>query len=1068
MSAKDFSFNGIDVNLNTNLVNDDNFDTRYTHYNNLFWYEYQSYIPYNKFNSTSLSKFLSIPQGFKAYIDNEVHIPYPPEFFIKVLDINKLKNNHEINLKYLNIFLKNYLNEFSTDSKKVNAISKSDPGIIYMRREFKKLRQRWETDIVESLRIAYTQYKLKRYDENNKKKEDDKEKEVKEFLGGELRTQEFRDFGQNLLKPDEIWNDFIHILKDNEIYRSAGSVDSANSETSATTTSATNKNKVEFEDIFKITGDNNDHFYSGTNFIGHRFKLLNIRYLWKYAKRVLESDDSNTIIGNNSLDAELGEWKKLMGYSDTSDQNDNNRVGDIIKNFLHYNKDLIRKDDCIQEELISNYKDAIATTYWNDKNDTEDIQNWRSPIIWIIVVLISYRIINVFFSMIKKDETGTSGFVYKVKDMGMIGGLNDIFKYGNNGKITIHTPYSVLSPYWSLIRNNEWLKEKLIQGYTEERKVINSMGKDGPYVPHSMDSHTPGSLHDSIYLKSADKKEELTLAKLFQYMSCITIGFWFSLLENKLFEYLRGEVGKYGEKKWLNLSKPWLILKIIFWTVVGAFVATLAGGGLGILMLVIGSFIILLFYIYYTYIRGCLLYDIIKNNFTQGNKELLTLFALSLFFLAIAIVSLYFFFNNLNFNDFDLRKIAPAIGMLISYQCLGGLSIYYLFEIKLPDNKINQHEKFKFLDTLFSRPILEDYLKLKIPDNPKFLNKNEKMSWFKKIGIIALANFTMFSGLIWAILKSLPLSLYVFLWSSPKMKGEPGNDNVSKLLNNFGVGALIVIFGLLVWIVHNVYITNRNEGNIYVKRNAIISAMPHMAHKIQRFKYDALFTGFKRKMTLAEHKKKYEQLADNYRNDMEWEIEGEDKPMSYDEMKNIYDNKDVPANKEKWNKIAPKYYQIEDQLKQFDSKKNMKNNDFIGCLDDDNYKYRAPPLGVIGIVMFVFAAQMAMSHITLPEVPKMPNFGDSGASGDSDASGDSEDSKRSGKWNHRMLRILFIFLITVCVLIIWSIEFLPQLLITMNKKDGDTEYDINKWMLIPIIGVVSIIGILILVYMYKN
>ena len=435
-------------------------------------------------------------------------------------------------------------------------------------------------------------------------------------------------------------------------------------------------------------------------------------------------------------------------------------------------------------------------------------------------------------------------------------------------------------------------------------------------------------------------------------------------------------------------------------------------------------------------------------------------------YIIFGIVSYYYFFKNLNLNDFNKIKIIPLIGCIYSTIIFLSLGKTTIKEINTERGTDISHDG---LDTLFSTPILDDYLKLKIPDHADF-KPNEKMTWFKKIGLKVLAYIVMTSGLIWAIIKMLPLSLYVFLWSSPKMKGEPGRDYVSKLLNIYGVGVLIVIFGLLVWIVHNVYITNRDEGNIYVKRNAIISAMPHMAHKIQRFKYDALFTGFKRKMTFDEYRKKYEDLRKYYETNMEWEIEDIDDPISYKEMNNIYTKTDRSDEEEKkWKKIAPKFYQIREQIEQFKKKENMKNKDFIGCLDDDNYKYRAPPLGVIGIVMFVFAAQMAMSHITLPEVPKIPNFGDSsGASGDSDSSGDSDDSKRSGKWNHRIFRILFIFLITVCVLIIWSIEFVPQILIMMDKKDGKTEYDVNYWMLIPLIGIVLIIGILIIVYMHRN
>ena len=1050
-AAIDFSFNGIDVNLNRNLVNRDNFDQKKdTHYySGYFWYEPTITNP--------LSKFLSIPKGFKEYIVEEVHIPYPPEFFIRILDSKKaLDTNND----YLNTFLGNYLN---VKDKIFNEMSKTDPGIIYMRKEFKKLRQRWETDIVESLRIAYTEYKLRRYTENNKndeeKKEKDEEEEKKEKDEEEeknldFRTQEFRDFGQNLLKPDEIWKDFIEILRDNKIYRKATATTSP--VTSPGTSEETNKDK--FNNIFKINKDNdhnNDHFYFDKNFIGHQFKLLNIRYLWKYAKRVLETTN---VIGDNSPDAYLLEWKKLMGYSDSNPNDDNNRVGDIIKNFLDYNKDLIRKDDCIQEELISTYKDAIATTYWNDKDDAGNIQDWRSPIIWIIVVLISYRIINVFFSMIKKDETGTSGFVYKVKDMGMFGGINDIFKYGNNGKITIHTPYSVLSPYWSFIRNREWFKEKLIQGYTDEHKVINSKGKDGPYVPHGM-GHNPGlPLHDSIYLKSADKKEELTRKKLFQYMSCITIGFWFSLLENKLSESLRNYISEYGKKEWLEKA---LSIFIIFIAPVFGFLATVLVGTLGPAILSIGSIFLLVGYIVYFIVSIKKLY---KNN--DVKKKKLWIGIVSMFIcLIFGIVSYYYFIKNL--NDFNKIKIIPAIG------CIFSTIIFLILGITTRKEIITERDfdiSHDGLDTLFSIPILDDYIKLNIPDNVELFKRIESMTWFKKMGLKVFAIFVMTSGLIWAIIKMLPLSLYVFLWSSPKMKGEPGRDYVSKLLNIYGVGALIVIFGLLVWIVHNVYITNRDEGNIYVKRNAIISAMPHMAHKIQRFKYDALFTGFKRKMTFDEYRKKYEDLRLYYENDMTWEIEDIDDSISYTEMNNMHTKTDRSDEEEKeWKIIAPKFYQIREQIEQFKKKENMKNKDFIGCLDDDNYKYRAPPLGVIGIVMFVFAAQMAMSHITLPEVPKMPNFGDSsGASGDSDSSGDSEDSKRSGKSNHRIFRILFIFLITVCVLIIWSIEFVPSLLIMMDKKDGKTEYDVNNWMLIPLIGIVLIIGILIIVYMRKH
>lgn len=1076
MAHSDFSFNEINVrtpnvfDLTSSYNTNNNQDGPILH-NQIILDDLKivEVVPPNIFfyietSSKKLAHLLSIPNGYAQLIapkeyEPESHIPYPPYFYINILDavtksedVTKMKD-----------FLKKYA--FKEDNSELNfqddgtdmtlATAKRNTDMIYVKRVFKKLQRRWERDIVESLRAGYTKYKLSRYS-SVKKSEPDVDEEGNE-IGGMIQTQEFRNFGQTLLSPDEIWADFVKLMTDESLYNNfEKEIEIMNngmnygSITKYTSFSEfkNDEEKPYFHTVF--IGDDTKssiHFYSGDNFLGHRFKLLNVRYLWKYGRRASETNSAG--IGGNTWNNQLEEWQKMMGYPPGHIDGEirMNQVGNIMYEFLKHNKDIIRNDDCIQQELISKYQMAVANTYWNLYDEEVEVngkagQNIaHSPIFWMIIVIVLHRAFNVFFSLIKKDDTGTSGFVYKLEGIpGFLSGLKDIFKYGDEGQITIHSPYSVLSPNWSFFREIDWPKEWFIKGYTKENKKLESDPKDGPYVPHSNKegNYISGQPDQSIYLpydSAPDRLKNITWRKLINYASCVTIGFWFSFVENSIFEKgirknVFGDVGNSSKK--LGIGSK-IVIAMLACIIVPVFSLAIAAVGGGIVTTggVLWVFIILL--LVWCCVKFIMtVYDGFNKTVGRLNKKFL--FA-SIFGIGIGLTLLILntegilLISQLEIPQNIQKIIFLIISGIILYvsAILLGFSIAY-YKKRPPESRI-----YKGFETLLSSPILEDYLK-KETEGKGFI-KTKRCSMF--------GGLVMGLGLILALIKMVPLTLYLFLWGSAPMKGGPGSDNVSELIDNFGIFTMLVVFGLLVWITYRLF-SKTEEGRIKVRENAIISAMPHMGYKIPRFKYEALFVGYKSKITETEYKERLEQKIN--------EIEGEEKERKKFEMNdgtrrkytyldNIYKNK---GNKvDDWKKYSSDYYYLTAKLRDFKDKRDNPQN-FINCLDEENYETKPPPLGMLGMTIFVFAAQMAITQINT----SLPDNSLDGIKSKKDKAVEAlvNTAKSAGKVK---LRILLIIAITVCVILIWIIEYLPQLLIVMEKnmesKEDKALDEIRNW-----------------------
>lgn len=1064
MAYSDFSFNEINVRTSKefDLTNEHNDYSNYIHIHVILdkWVKGSSLDSNIFFNiqSTSTNKLahlLSIPNGYaqlltpKSY-KSESHIPYPPDFYINIIDA-VIKDEDLTNMKG---FLKHYAYKKGADAATgatdnelefkdmTLATAKTNTDMIYVKKEFRKLRRKWESDIVESLRVGYTKYKLMRYS-SLKKSKPEKDEESNE-IGGMIRTREFQNFGQTLLTPDEIWADFVKLMTDQSLYNNfeqnikikhSGTTYGPITKYTSFSEFKNDEDKPYFYKIF-IGDDTEDdtedntinsiHFYSEKNFLGHRFKLLNVRYLWKYGRRASENNSAGV---GNSWKNQLDEWRKMMGYPSGHGVNDirMNQVGNIMLEFLKYNKDLIRDDDCVQEELISNYQKAVANSYWNkyDEVDNEFRKKGihHSPIFWMIVVIVVYRVFNVFFSLIKKDDTGTSGFVYKLEGVpGFLSGLKDIFKYGDEGQITIHSPYSVLSPYWTLFRNTERMKWLFIKGYTEKNKIWESDPKDGPYIPHSNkeEIHNSGQPDQSIYLpydSVPDRLKNITEFKLINYTSCVTIGFWFSFLENSVFEKIRKKIFKdvgNSSKKLRIGSKIFIAPVVSILAPILSLGVTLLSGGILTAIGLLWFFIILI--VGWGIVKLCMVvYDGIKKSSARLNK--IGLFAFIILFgggLTLLILNLKGILVFSNLEDKISENMQKVFWYIISIVILLG-SLILLGIIP------SESKKIKWIETLLSSPILEDYL----------IKNTQDKGITKKVSYTILGGLAMGGGLIFALIKMVPLTLYLFLWGSGPMKGGPGSDNVSHLIDNVGILTMLIVFGLLVWITVRVY--NKSiEGKIKVRENAIISAMPHMGYKIPRFKYDALFIGYKSKMSQEDYEKKISNEIEYIEEDGEFEMnDGTRRKWKF--LEDIYNNKGT--NKSEWNIYSNDYYYHKAKLDELKNKQNVK----IGCLDENNFEKNYPPLGVLGMTMFVFAAQMAMTQIN-SELPKelpegLKNMKDEGLD---------KLIKKAKMAAKVKARIILMTLITICVVFIWVIEYLPQLLMVMENMDSREEKALKR------------------------
>ena len=1017
-----------------------------TIYNDGFYY-HENRTPKN------MIYYLSIPNGYGQLllakgIKYESHIPYPPDFYINILDT--LRSGDDVT-KMIN-FLKLYV--FKTVTSQLNnlnfdnitiANAKTNPDIIHVKKEFRKLQRRWERNIVDSLRAGYTKYKRLRYS-SLKKSKSEVDEEGKE-ISSMIRTREFQNFGQTLLSPDEIWADFVKLMTHENLYNNFEMNNISikyGRETFDLLKTYTERNEFNddennnyFQKIF--IGDDNEnliHFYSDDYFLGHRFKLLNVRYLWKYGRRASENNSAG--IGNSWL-SQFNEWQRMMGYYSGYTDGDirMNEVGNIMFEFLKHNKDLIRDDDCIQQELISNYQMAVANSYWNKYN--EDDNEFRkkgihhSPIFWMIIIIVVHRAFNVFFSLIKKDDTETSGFVYKLEGI-PFSGLKDLFKYGDEGQITIHSAYSVLSPYWSFLRNEEReiFKNWFIKGY-KENKTWESDPKDGPYVPHSNKDgiYISGQPDQSIYLPNeTDRTKNLTLLKLLNYTSCVTIGFWFSFLENTIFERLirkkTFEGNKIIVKKFLYLLLACILAPLLSLGIAAALCALIVMNGVSVIVWVF----ICLFTLWSIANISIIFKDSTKN--TNGMKKFFTIF-LIIFCIGLGITIYMIGIHAIpdgSGKTFSLKFFYKFVR--IFFYCTSLVPVFFILFILKKFSKYKSR-KFKWIETFLTSPIWEDYSKKEIDKN------GTKKGLFWSI----VGGVTMVFGLFLALIKMVPLTLYLFLWGSAPMKGGPGSDSVSQVIDWVGIFTMLIIFVLLVIITVTVYDKNV-EGKIKVRENAIISAMPHMAYKIPRFKYEALFLGYKSKLSIQEQKNEIVKKKREYKKEKKW-----------DQLVDSYNKKDLFIMDEN----EKLYYQVKAEIEKLDENIIKLEKNELSCFDEDRYKNELPPLGILGITIFVFAAQIAItqiySNLIYPNIPKKLLKGlklTKGLNNEKDEP-EKDDPLETIMDKAKMAskvkaRIILIILIIICVIIIWVIEYLPQLLIVMENMDSREEKAlkmIRKW-----------------------
>lgn len=1002
-------------------------------------------------------------------LNKERHLPMSPYFFKNINRQNVLTSDDKVTL--LTEFVKgkeiinkliesNILNNKQTTiineiKKDVGSVSADfEPTMKTVIGEFEKLRKKWKNDAIASLQVAYVKYKHARYskDENAKKSADKKAGDD----DMEKMKNEFKNYGQTMITSDTIWEDFVDLLSNDAIYnnyKSDKKYITISEVKYGRLPSLTSEQKETIKDIFdfdKNKNDENIHFYpygkddeSTPITLGHRFKILNIRYLWEYCKDLVTSPDEG-----NSIENKFKEWRKLMGFYSNDERDIRlNKVGSIIGNFLRKNADVIRIDDCTQDYLENKYKDAIWRTY-------------AGPIFAITGIIVFYRIFTTILDLLKDTEDGTV-LVNKIKSNSFTL-LDKIFHYTDiddeeKKRKEIFAVSSILSPhpflhnkmksfwYWS------WLNKK---NHDDEL----------PYNTENKPPYYDVGPKKSIYF---EENNDISLPDIFKYGVCVVMGTTFSLFENGMMNYIRKHDSYIKNKNNEIINKEneeigWWKYLLIF---VKLFLVT--NGSLLIQSSIVILFLISLYafknFFGYWIIVGIMvsfLFIIIYDFFKiwQKKKKYRVKFTIIVFLLTVCTGALssicHFILSPVKLDSvFDINIWQLVIPLSVIFVTTLGTILYgvnhYVNRCLPPDGDVevdpdvkktaNIIKKFKSIMLVIVSPILLDYFILKF-DKDK-LDDVTLWSLLKPLPYAFLGSFALIFGVWFGIIGSVLLYLRIFLGigSSNNSEAITGNDFAGKMIKRVrsfvSLWILLCVLMLLGNVIQNnksVKAGNKNQANIKLWEENLISEVPHAAHKIPRFKYNVLFKGFDKHIEFDVDKFKEE--TNNRIEKLEEDIKDLDT-----------DDKDYKVKKR----------QKEVEKKALEIALNQHTGANSQCLGSYVKKFVPGPFMVLGIVILFYGLNNTISKEDTPNTASNEDTSDI-----VDKSKDikknlqekmnkimekysARDSAKNNSLYTMILNFSFI-VITLLIIVIWSYEYLPEFLNIQRKyKDARDDMDMD-------------------------